>query len=168
MPGKVWLVVAEARWEESLAQDMIAVSLGPPQRYALVAAPALLARVGRPEVPEDLLDKPCLGLRFRGRAVQPWEFERDGRVVKIVPNGPLVALHIGLQLRAALDGVGFLATFEGYVRDAVSDGRLVSVLDAWLPPFPGPFLYYPSRRQPPPSLAAFVAFVAEWRRQHDP
>jgi len=31
------------------------------------------------------------------------------------------------------------------------------VLDDWCEPFPGPFLYYPSRRQPPPALAAFVA-----------
>jgi DNA-binding transcriptional LysR family regulator len=57
------------------------------------------------------------------------------------------------------------ATFEGYVRDPIKSGALVSVLDDWCPPFPGPFLYYPSRRQPPPALAAFVAFVADWRKQ---
>jgi DNA-binding transcriptional LysR family regulator len=159
---------AGVRWEENLARDMIAVSLGPAQRYVLVASPALVARVGAPEAPEDLLDKPCIAMRFPGRPIRPWEFERDGRVVTIVPQGPLVALHIGLQIRAALDGVGFLAAFEGYVREHVMAGRLVTVLDAWLPPFPGPFLYYPSRRQPPPSLAAFVSFVAEWRRRHDP
>ncbi|HEY0910532.1 MAG TPA: LysR family transcriptional regulator, partial [Bradyrhizobium sp.] len=32
-------------------------------------------------------------------------------------------------------------------------------------PFPGPCLYYPSSRQTPPALAAFVTFVAEWRKQ---
>jgi DNA-binding transcriptional LysR family regulator len=66
-------------------------------------------------------------------------------------------------MRAACDGVGFWATLEGYEREAVAFGALVSVLDDWCPPFPGPFLYYPSRRQPPPALAAFVAFVADWR-----
>jgi DNA-binding transcriptional LysR family regulator len=55
--------------------------------------------------------------------------------------------------------------FEGYVRDDLATGRLVSVLEDWLPPFPGPFLYYPSRRQPPRALAAFVGFVAEWRKR---
>ena len=62
-------------------------------------------------------------------------------------------------------GIGFWFTFEGYVREAVKSGALISVLDDWCAPFPGPFLYYPSRRQPPPALRAFVAFVAEWRKQ---
>ena len=56
-------------------------------------------------------------------------------------------------------------TLEGFVRDAVKNGSLVSVLEDWCPAFPGPFLYYPSRRQPPPALSAFIAFVAEWRKQ---
>ena len=60
---------------------------------------------------------------------------------------------------------GFWLTFEGYVRYGIKSGALVSVLDDWCAPFPGPFLYYPSRRQPPPALAAFVAFVAEWRKR---
>ncbi len=66
---------------------------------------------------------------------------------------------------AAKDGLGFWPTFEGYVREEIKAGRLVSVLDDWCAPFPGPFLYYPSRRQPPPALAAFIAFVGEWRKQ---
>jgi DNA-binding transcriptional LysR family regulator len=41
--------------------------------------------------------------------------------------------------RAALDGVGFWPTFEGYVREDVRSGALVSVLDDWCTPFPGPF-----------------------------
>jgi DNA-binding transcriptional LysR family regulator len=67
-------------------------------------------------------------------------------------------------MRAVLDGLGFLLTFEGYVAEAVAAGSLVRVLDDWTPRFPGPFLYYPSRRQPPATLAAFVAFVKARRR----
>ena len=62
------------------------------------------------------------------------------------------------------DGTGFWLTFEGYVRYGIKSGALVSVLDDWCAPFPGPFLYYPSRRQPPPALGAFVSFVGEWRK----
>src|SRR5258708_12702191 len=94
-----------------------------------------------------------------------WEFEKAGHVVKVAPPGRLIVTHSGLARRAALDGVGFWPTFEDYVREAVESGELISVLDDWCAPFPGPFLYYPSRRQPPPALAAFVAFVAEWRKQ---
>ena len=156
---------AGVRYGEHLAQDMIAVALGPPQRYAVVASAHHVAQHGRPKHPKDLLDHPCIRIRFGRGALLDYEFEKAGRVVKVSPPAKLILNYPGLALRAAHDGVGFWLTFEGYVRDAVKSGALVSVLDDWCPPFPGPFLYYPSRRQPPPALGAFVAFVAEWRKQ---
>jgi DNA-binding transcriptional LysR family regulator len=156
---------AGVRYGEHLAQDMIAVSLGPSQRYAVVASPQYVAQHGRPKHPKDLLDHVGIRIRFGSGAMPDWEFEKAGRVVKVAPPGRLIATHPGLARRAALDGVGFWPTFEGYVREAVKSGELVSVLDDWCASFPGPFLYYPSRRQLPPALGAFIAFVAEWRKQ---
>ncbi len=156
---------AGVRYGEHLAQDMIAVSLGPPQRYAVAASPQYVAQHGRPKQPKDLLDHACIRIRFGSGAMPDWEFEKAGRVVKVAPNAKLIVTYLGLALRAMHDGLGFWFTFEGYVREAVKSGALISVLDDWCPPFPGPFLYFPSRRQPPPALAAFVAFVAEWRKQ---
>ncbi|MGA7994743.1 MAG: LysR family transcriptional regulator [Bradyrhizobium sp.] len=156
---------AGVRYGEHLAQDMIAVPLGPPQRYAVVASAQYVAQHGRPKQPKDLLDHTCIRTRFGNGVMPDWEFEKAGRVVKLAPHGKLIAAYLGLALRAVHDGVGFWPTFEGYVRDAVKSGALVSVLEDWCEPFPGPFLYYPSRRQPPPALGAFVAFVAEWRKQ---
>jgi DNA-binding transcriptional LysR family regulator len=92
------------------------------------------------------------------------EFEKAGQVVKVSPPTKLIVNHPGLAQRAARDGIGFWMTFEGYASEGIRSGALVSVLDDWCEPFPGPFLYYPSRRQPPPALAAFVAFVAAWRK----
>jgi DNA-binding transcriptional LysR family regulator len=156
---------AGVRWGESLAQDMIAVSLGPPQRFSIVAAPQYVAQHGRPLHPQDLLQHACIRIRFPSGAIPDWEFEKDGRMVTVSPRGPLVANHLQLGLHAARDGLGFAAAFEGYVRAEVAAGTLVSVLDDWCAPFPGPFLYYPSRRQPPPALAAFVGFVGEWKKR---
>jgi DNA-binding transcriptional LysR family regulator len=156
---------AGVRYGEHLAQDMIAVSLGPPQRYAVVASPQYVAQHGRPKHPKDLLDHASIRIRFGRGGVPDWEFEKAGRVVKVAPVGKLIANYPGLARRAALDGVGFWPTFEGYVRKDIEQGVLVRVLDDWCAPFPGPFLYYPSRRQPPPALGAFVSFVAEWRKQ---
>jgi DNA-binding transcriptional LysR family regulator len=155
---------AGVRYGEHLAQDMIAVPLGPPQRYAVVASRGYVAQHGKPKHPKDLLDHSCIRIRLGG-AMLELEFEKAGRVVRVAPPAKLVANHPGLAIRAVHDGLGFWQTFEGYVRDAVKSGALVSVLDDWCEPFPGPFLYYPSRRQPPPALAAFVAFVAEWRKR---
>lgn len=153
---------AGVRWDESLPQDMVAVSLSGPQRYAVVASPGLIEAVGRPLVPQDLLARPCLRTRFSSGVQYVWEFERDGRGVKIDPPSVLTSNSVSLMMRAALDGVGFYSTFEGYVAADVAAGRLVSVLEDWLPPFPGPNLYYPSRRQTPSALRAFIDFARRW------
>jgi DNA-binding transcriptional LysR family regulator len=156
---------AGVRYGEHLEQDMIAVSLGPPQRYAVVASPQYIAQHGRPKHPRDLLDHACIRIRFGSGGIPDWEFEKAGRVVKVSPPGRLIVNYPGMARRAVLDGVGFWPTFEGYIHDEVKSGALIRVLDDWCEPFPGPFLYYPSRRQLPSALAAFVAFVAEWRKQ---
>jgi len=156
---------AGVRYGEHLAQDMIAVSLGPPQRYAVVASPDYVARHGKPKHPKDLLDHGCIRIRFGRGALLDFEFEKAGKAVKVSPPAKLIANYPGLAQRAARDGVGYWVTFEDYVREGIKSGALISVLDDWCTPFPGPFLYYPSRRQPPPALAAFVAFVAQWRKQ---
>jgi DNA-binding transcriptional LysR family regulator len=158
---------AGIRYEETLAKDMIAISLGPPERYALVAAPSFMKGRKPPRHPNELLDQPCIVTRFGSGVQPPWEFRKGTRTVKLTPTGPLTAAHPELQLRAALDGLGFLMTLEAYATNAIGSGHLVTFLDDWNPTFPGPFLYYPSRRQQPPSLNAFIAFVKEWRKQEE-
>lgn len=156
---------AGVRYGEHLAQDMIAMPLGEAQRYAIVASPQYVAQHGRPAHPRDLLQHACIRTRFSSGAMLDWEFEKDGQVLMIAPPARLIAVQLGLALRAACDGVGYWATFAGHVHEDLAAGRLVSVLEDWCPPFPGPYLYYPSRRHPPPALAAFVAFVGQWRRR---
>jgi DNA-binding transcriptional LysR family regulator len=156
---------AGVRYGEHLAQDMIAVSLGPPQRYVVVASPQYIALHGRPKHPKDLLNHSAIRNRFDSGVMPDWEFEKAGRVVKVSPPGKLIVSYPELARRAALDGVGFWPTFEGYVHEEIRTGTLVSVLDDWSAPFPGPFLYHASRRHTPPALSAFIAFVREWRKK---
>lgn len=156
---------AGVRWGESLAQDMVAVPLGPSQCFQIAASPALLARVGAPAHPRDLMDKPCLKVRFPSGAEPAWEFERKGERLRLDPPARLVANSPDILLRAAIDGAGFVSAFDGYLAEHLQAGRLVTVLDEWSERFPGPFLYYPSRRQPPPALKAFVDFVQARRRR---
>ena len=88
--------------------------------------------------------------------------------MRILPKGPFRASDPALLLQAATEGLGFWMTFEGYAASAVASGKLVRVLDDWCQSFPGPFLYYPSRRQAPPALTAFVSFAKEWRISNAP
>jgi DNA-binding transcriptional LysR family regulator len=150
---------AGIRYDESLALDMIAVPIGPPHRYTVVASPDHVLQHGFPERPEDLLRRPCIRHRFLSGAVLPWEFEKDGETVKIDPDGPLVTTSAELAIRAAEDGLGWYATFEDFVRPSLDAGRLVEALAPWCPSFPGPSLYYPSRRHVPAPLRAFIDFV---------
>lgn len=155
---------AGVRWGESLAQDMVAVSLGPPQRFVVAASPALIARVGTPTHPRDLLTMPCLRVRFASGAEPAWEFEKDGEPLQITPPARLLCGNVHLMLRAAIDGVGFVPTFDGYAQPHLESGALVEVLADWSETFPGPYLYYPSRRTMPSPLRAFVDFVQARRR----
>jgi DNA-binding transcriptional LysR family regulator len=156
---------AGVRYGEHLAQDMIAVALGAPQRYAVVASADYVARHGRPKHPKDMLGHKCIRVRFGRGTMLDWEFEKAGRLLKVSPAAKLIVNYPGAAYRAARDGFGFWLTFEGYVREDIKAGALVSVLDDWCAPFPGPFLYYPSIRQTPPALAAFIAFVGQWRKR---
>ena len=154
---------AGIRYDERLQQDMIAVPIGPRiQRFAVAAAPAYLDRQGRPQHPRELLQHACLTGRFTGRAIWPWEFERDGEVVRIEPTGPLlVSLGTATELavEAAIAGIGIISLFEDWLRPHFESGALEPVLEPWWQRFSGPFLYYSGRRLVPAPLRAFIDFV---------
>jgi DNA-binding transcriptional LysR family regulator len=153
---------AGIRYEENLAADMIAIPIGPPQRYALVAAPSLLARYGRPESPRELASMPAIRRQFPSGSLLEWDFEQDGTVTRIQPSERFTCNHAQIEVAAAIDGAGALLTFENYVSEAIADGRLIRLLSDWLPPFAAPRLYYFSGRQVPPSLRAFIDYAREW------
>lgn len=150
---------AGVRYDERLEKDMIAVPLSGPQRFVIVGSPAYFAAHGRPAHPRDVLDHACIRHRFASGATYGWEFEKDGEIIRLDPTGRLTTTDGDLKLAACEAGVGLMATFEDFVAEAIAAGRLEAVLEDWLPPFSGPYLYYPSRRHMPAPLRAFVDFV---------
>jgi DNA-binding transcriptional LysR family regulator len=154
---------AGIRYDERLEQDMIAVPVGPRvQRFAAAASPAYLALHGHPTHPRDLLAHACLRGRFASGAMPPWEFEREGEVVRVEPTGPLI-VNLGgaadLAVTVAGAGLGIVFLFEDWLRPSLDSGALVPVLEPWWQAFPGPFLYYPGRRLVPAPLRAFIDFI---------
>jgi DNA-binding transcriptional LysR family regulator len=154
---------AGIRYEERLEKDVIAVPIGPRvQRFAAAASRDYLDRCGRPEHPRDLLSHACLRGRFASGAMPPWEFERDGEVVRVDPSGPLlvqVGAATDLAVEAAIAGTGIIYLFEDWLRPLLEKGALEPVLQSWWPSFSGPFLYYHGRRLLPAPLRAFVEFI---------
>jgi DNA-binding transcriptional LysR family regulator len=158
---------AGIRYEERLEQDMVAIPIGPRvQRFATAASPAYLDRCGRPNHPRELLGHACLRGRFASGAMNSWEFERDGEVVKLEPTGQLI-VRVGaatdLAIDAAVAGSGVIQLFEDWLRPYLDSGALEPLLESWWQRFSGPFLYYPGRRHLPAPLRAFVDFIKSQR-----
>jgi DNA-binding transcriptional LysR family regulator len=148
---------AGIRTGEMVAKDMIAVRIGPDMRSAVVGAPAYFAKRPRPETPRDLTEHRCVNLRLPTHGgLYAWEFEKDGRELRVRVEGQLVFNGTAPMLDAALAGFGLAYVPEDAVRSHLADGRLIRVLADWCPPYSGYHLYYPSRRQPTPAFALLV------------
>lgn len=154
---------AGVRYEERIAKDMIAVPIGPRrQRFVAAASASYLEAQGVPDHPRALLvQHRLIGNRFPNGAIGPWEFERDGELLRIVPDGPLISGSIDLQLACAVSGAGIIYTFEDFLRPHLESGEIVPLLEGWWQDFDGPYLYYPSRRHMPSPLRAFVDYIKE-------
>jgi DNA-binding transcriptional LysR family regulator len=141
---------------EFIAQDMVAVRVSPDLRPAIVGAPAYFASHPTPASPRDLLQHRCIRFRHRGESVYKWELDKGDQSIEIAVNGSLILDELDLLIQAAIDGAGLAWVAEDRVAAHLATGTLVRVLDDWCPPFPGFFLYYPSRRQQPAALAAVI------------
>ncbi|NEJ19762.1 LysR family transcriptional regulator [Rhizobium leguminosarum] len=148
---------AGVRLGEQVAKDMIAVRIGPDMRMAVVGAPAYFDTRPKPLTPQDLTDHNCINLRLPTYgSVYAWEFEKDGRELRVRVEGQLVFNNIALRLNAVLAGMGLAYLPENLIEAPLADGRLVRVLEDWCPPFSGYHLYYPSRRHTSPAFALVV------------
>lgn len=148
---------AGIRLGEAVAQDMVSVRVSADIRASVVASPSYLAERGTPVVPLDLRSHRCIGFRFApASSVYKWEFQKGSNALEFAPEGTLVCNDEDMMMDAALRGMGMAYLFESHVSEQVAKGQLVRVLEDWCMPFPGFFLYYPSRRQTPAGLAAFV------------
>jgi DNA-binding transcriptional LysR family regulator len=151
---------AGVRLGETLAQDMVAVRIGPDLKMAVAGSPRYFEKRGLPRSPDDLGNHNCINLRHRARGGNSvWDLERGGRAVNVRVEGQLVVNDIAIVRQAAVDGVGLCYLPRDYLQARIDSGELVPVLEEWCPPFPGYHLYYPSRRQQSPALAAFIAAV---------
>jgi len=131
-------------------------------RVLTVAAPAYLARNGRPKTPAKLSEHDCIQyLDPRTGKPFPWEFYR-GREVQTVPTaGRLVLTDGELLVAACVGGAGVAQVLALSVRPQLMSGALVELFPDW----PGEtyplYVMRPSRRLAPASVEAFLAFLEE-------
>jgi DNA-binding transcriptional LysR family regulator len=148
---------AGVRIGEQVAKDMIAVRIGPDMRIAVVGAPSYFKARSEPKRPQDLIGHNCINLRLPTHGgLYAWEFEKDGRELKVHVEGQLVFNGTFQMLNAALGGFGLAYVPEDVAQPHLARRRLKRVLEDWCPSYSGYHLYYPSRRQPTPAFALLV------------
>ncbi|MDI4236525.1 LysR substrate-binding domain-containing protein [Bradyrhizobium sp. Arg237L] len=142
---------------------MIALKVGQDLRMAVVATPSYLARYGTPQHPRDPMGHRCINYRMVDPgAIYPWEFEQNGLEFDVRVPGPLTFNEPELMLDCALEGLGVAYLLEHEVAPYIGRGALTHLLADWTAPFPGFFLYYPSRQRLRPVFGAFLDLL---RRQ---
>jgi DNA-binding transcriptional LysR family regulator len=141
---------------EYIQKDMIAVRVSKDHRAAIVDAPSYLKSHPKPKTPHDLLKHRCINFRHGSAGVYRWEFDKGKKSLSVAVNGPLIVDDVDTLVRAAIDGIGLAFVSDERIEPQLESGELIRVLEDWCQPFPGFFLYYPSRRQQPAALSALI------------
>ncbi len=141
---------------EYIQKDMIAVRVSKDHRAAIVGSPAYFESHPKPKMPRDLLKHRCINFRHGTAGVYRWEFDKGKNSLSVAVSGPLIVDDVEIMIRAAMDGVGLAFLSDERVTPQLESGELIRVLEDWCQPFPGFFLYYPSRRQQTAALSALI------------
>ncbi|SCW65525.1 DNA-binding transcriptional regulator, LysR family [Rhizobium mongolense subsp. loessense] len=153
------------RVADLVPSDMIAVSLGRPQRHAVVGSPEYFERYGTPATPSDLFCHRCIRVRLPDGSLFRWRFEKDGEQLQVDVRGPITLDEASLTRTAILNGTGIGYIFEQDILPEIQAGRVVRILEDWTPPYPGLSLYYPGRRNLSAGVRAFLELARELSRQ---
>ena len=100
-------------------------------------------------------------IHFRDPATDrpfPWEFHRKGKVERVVVSGRLIVNDVTMMMAACESGHGVAQILE-LGADGLRDGRLIELLPEWNEERFPVYVQFPSRRQPPAKVRAFVDFI---------
>lgn len=148
---------AGVRLGDTIDKDMIAVPIGPKLRMVAVASPEYFARCAAPQTPRDLMQHCCINERMvQSGKIYAWEFEQENGKFHVRVEGQLTFNTSEHVVDAALAGLGIAFLPEEEFGTHLQEGKLIRVLEEWCRPFPGYYLYYPSRKQPSPAFSLVV------------
>ncbi|KEA52979.1 LysR family transcriptional regulator [Mangrovibacter sp. MFB070] len=152
---------AGIRLGEHLARDMVAVRIGPDWRMTVVGSPGYFAKRRKPQTPYELQEHNCINMRLPTLGgLYAWEFMRGEQEIKVRVEGQLTLNTLASRMDAAKSGFGLAYVPEDTAHEGIASGELIPVLEDWCDPFPGYFLYYPSRKQ---HTAAFAKLIEALR-----
>jgi LysR family transcriptional regulator, transcriptional activator for dmlA len=133
-------------------------------RRLLCAAPAYLAKHGTPQVPHELVQHNCVGIRQGDEAYGIWHLTQMAspkRTETVKVRGTLSTNDGEIAVTWALAGHGILMRAEWDIAKYLKSGRLHQVLENWQTPPADIYAVYPQRHQTAARVRTFVDFVVE-------
>ncbi len=153
---------AGVRLGEAVAQDMIAVRIGPPVQFTVVATKRHFTPRTLPQKPADLMQHNCINVRqMTHGSLWAWEFEKAGRQINVNVTGQLTYNSLFDCMAGVVAGLGVAYVPTEMAEPYVRAGHLVPALQDWCPRWSGYHLYYPSRRQPSGAMALLIAALRQ-------
>ncbi|HIF5682256.1 TPA: LysR family transcriptional regulator [Vibrio parahaemolyticus] len=153
----------------SLDEHMVAIPITPNLTNAIVGSPDYFKRYGKPETPNDLEYHNCLAYRFTSSGtLDHWSLtspDVDKHTLIFEPKGNVVFNDDYSMLQAAIQGVGLIKHIDLWVLKYLEEGKLERVFVDWCKPFPGFYLYIPSRENMPKKIRVLMDFLIEKRAE---
>ncbi|WP_025579369.1 LysR family transcriptional regulator [Vibrio parahaemolyticus] len=153
----------------SLDEHMVAIPITPNLTNAIVGSPEYFKRYGKPETPNDLEYHNCLAYRFTSSGtLDHWSLtspDVDKHTVIFEPKGNAVFNDDYSMLQAAIQGVGLIKHIDLWVLKYLEERKLERVFVDWCKPFPGFYLYIPSRENMPKKIRVLMDFLIEKRAE---
>jgi len=126
--------------------------------YCVCASPDYIAEFGAPELPEDLLNHHCLDF-------SNWQSQGGWRLMQkqlrsgASPEPKLESNNVQVLHTAALKGIGIIMMPKELLKADIASGRLVELMQDYLPASRPIHAVYPRERQLAPKLTSFVDFL---------
>lgn len=128
-------------------------------RMQVVAAPAYLARHGRPQHPSELINHECLGYTSAG-VLQSWQFMVAGKLESFAVRSRLQANNGEVLTEAVARGLGVSLQPDFILDDFLAAGRVEPILTAFPAPELGIYAILPSNRHVPHRVRVLMDFLA--------
>ncbi|MBL8578237.1 MAG: LysR family transcriptional regulator [Mesorhizobium sp.] len=133
----------------------------------ICASPEAIEKYGAPERPQDLSSRPCV-IDTNGRWLSNWPFVgENGQMFTVSVTGRIEVNSPMATRAAAISGLGWAVLPDFIAEPDIQSGRLVPVLDEWIPKGGGIFAVYPHRRYLPAKVRVLVDFLVQWFKKAD-
>jgi DNA-binding transcriptional LysR family regulator len=132
-------------------------------RRVLCASPEYLAASGTPVVPEELINHNCIA--SDATHSRDWSFRKAGVDYAVSISHRLKVTTVEMAIDAALAHVGIAHLMSYHAAEYVASGQLTIVLEGFEPPLRPLSPVYPSQRQVPLKLRAFLDFATPKLRE---